>query len=65
MLETMLSEVVKNFGLRMSKEELVSKVELLICKDYDVCVLNEKYLIVNGEKYQFIKTKNGWVAKQW
>lgn len=64
MLE-MLNEIVQDYGLRMSKQELAIKVEHAICREYEAYVLNDKYLIVNGENYQFIKTKHGWVVKPW
>lgn len=59
-----LNELVKNYGTRISKEELANKIELMVCRDHQTAILNEKYLIVDGKNYQFIKTKNGWKVKQ-
>lgn len=48
----------------MSKEELVNKLyNMLVRECHGVCVFNEKYLIVDGVTYQFIKRKTGWEAK--
>ena len=61
-----LNDLVKIFGTRMSKERLAGKMySVLIHWGVDVVILNEKYLMINDNKYQFIKRKTGWEVKEW
>ena len=61
-----LNDLVKIFGTRMSKERLAGKMySVLSCWGVDVVILNEKYLMIDDNKYQFIKRKTGWEVKEW
>lgn len=64
---TTLQNFVNNFGLGISKEKLVEKAYRQLTVDgHDCCILNEKYLIIDGKEYQLIKSKkeNRWIAKE-
>jgi len=60
-----LQNFVSQFGLGISKEQLVRKAYFhMVANGYDACILNEKYIIIDGEEYQLIKSrKNGWTVK--
>ena len=71
----MANEVVMNaiyeeankFGFGMRVEELVGRISSeLKLKGYDVCILNDRYLICNGSNYQLLKTrsKGCWTVKE-
>lgn len=64
---TALQNFVNNFGLGISKEKLVEKAYRQLSVDgHDCCILNGKYLIIDGKEYQLIKSKkeNRWIAKE-
>lgn len=62
----LLNALVKNFGTRMSKERLADKMySVLKCCGVNVVILNEKYLVIGDNKYQFIKKRTGWEVKEW
>ena len=62
-----LQDKVDYYGLRISKEELVRKMSRAMeMNGHECSILNNKYLIVDGEEFQFIKSvKNGkWIVKR-
>ena len=61
-----LQNFVDQFGLGISKEKLVNKAYYAMeALGYNVCILNEKYLVINGINYQFIKSRKEarWIVK--
>lgn len=61
-----LQNFVNQFGFGISKNELCEKAcSAMTAQGFDACVLNEKYLEVNGVNYQFTKNRktNSWVVK--
>lgn len=61
-----LQNFVGNFGLGISKEKLASKAYGEMERaGHDVCILNGRYLIVDGVNYQFIKSQKAgsWIVK--
>lgn len=66
-IKNTIQHYVDNFGLGISKEALVDKVYWFMYNlKYDVCVINGRYLDVNGNEYQFIKSKKNyrWIVKE-
>ena len=63
---TALQNFVDGIGLGISKEKLVHYAyRFMVADGHDCCVLNEKYIIVDGKDYQFIKSKKQgrWIVK--
>ncbi len=63
---TELQNFVNNFGFGISVENLVHRAyRHMDGLGYDTCVLNERYTIVDGQSYQFIKSRkaNAWVVR--
>ena len=61
-----LQKCLEGWGLGISVEKLVDKVYwIMAAHGHDVCMLNERYLIVDGQAYRFIKSRknNCWIAK--
>lgn len=62
-----LQEKADEYMLGISKEKLVSKMYREMELDgHECCVMNGKYLIVDGEEFQFIKSRkeNRWIVKK-
>lgn len=62
-----LQEFVDKFGFGISKEVLASKAyREMKMKGHDSCIVNGKYLEVDGQTYQFIKSKKQyrWIVKE-
>ena len=63
-----LQNFVNQYGLGLSKENLADAAyDAMKVLGHDVCLLNDKYLIVDGVNYQFIKSRknNCWIVKAW
>lgn len=63
---TELQNFVDNFGFGISRENLVSKAYFQMkALGFDVCIVNSRYLEVNGTTYLFSKSRKagGWVIK--
>lgn len=61
-----VQEFISKWGLGMSKEAMVDKVYRFMEKDHDVCELNGKYIIIDGNELQFIKSRKNdcWIVKE-
>ena len=63
-----LQEILKGFGLGISKEELISQIYRTLKAEgiKDIAILNDKYLTIEGQDYKIIKSKktNSWIVKQ-
>lgn len=62
-----LQNFVNGYGLGISVEKLADKAYFHMSNlGHDVCVLNEKYIIVDGQNYYFSKSRkqNGWIVKE-
>ena len=57
---------VSGWGLGMSKEAMVDKVYRFMEREHDVCCLNGKYIIIDGNEFQFIKSRKDycWYVKE-
>lgn len=57
---------ISKWGLGMSKETMAGKVYDFMGKDHDVCLLNGKYIIIDGNEFQFIKSRKDdcWYVKE-
>lgn len=63
---SVIQNFINQYGLGMSVEEIAEKVYFyLVSLKYNPCIINERYIEVNGSRYRFVKSKkyNGWVAK--
>lgn len=64
---TTLQNFVDKFGLGISKDELIiNAYHQLKADGYKVCILNSKYIIINGKSYRLIKSRkeNRWIVKE-
>ena len=60
-----LQEFVGQFGTAIGVKKLCEKAyRAMEAKGHNVCLLNEKYLIVDGTSYCFRKHKGDWIAKE-
>ena len=62
-----LYEEANKYGFGMSTEKMISKLYFaMIARGYDVCILNDRYLICDGCNYQLLKTrsKGCWTVKE-
>ncbi len=63
---TELQNYLDGFGLRISVEKLAGKAyDHMAAKGYEVCMVNERYLEVDGTTYIFSRSKKHgrWIAK--
>ena len=63
---TELQNYIDGFGFGISVKELAEKAyRHMEAKGHEVCILNDRYLEVDGTSYLFSKSrKNGrWIAK--
>lgn len=63
---TELQNYIDGFGFGISVKELASKAyRFMASNGYKVCIINDRYLDVDGTTYLFSKSrKNGrWIAK--
>lgn len=61
-----LQKFVDQFGLGISKKELATRAyRTMRAQGRDVCIINEKYVEMDGVDYQFIKSKaqHRWIVK--
>ena len=60
-----LQNFVNQFGTGISVKKLVDKAYLAMeAAGHDVCLLNERYIIVDGVEYRFAKRNGSWVVKE-
>jgi len=62
-----IQEIVNHFGFGISVKELASKVYWQLAADGEhPCIVNDRYIGVNGANYQLIKAKakGHWVVKE-
>jgi hypothetical protein len=62
-----IHEEANKFGFGLSVERLVGKIYFALhTKGFDVCILNDRYLICNGKNYQLLKSrsKGHWTVKE-
>lgn len=62
-----IQKFVDGYGIGMSKEQLADKVYRFLDREHDVCLINERYISVDGEEFQFIKSKaqSRWIVNQY
>ena len=63
---TELQNFIENFGFGISVEKLADKAYwYMASKGHQVCMVNERYLEVDGTTYFFSKSKKHgrWIAK--
>ena len=61
-----LQNFVNNFGLGISKEQLISKAYRQLTTDgHDCCIINDRYIRIDGKEYQLIKShkEDRWIVK--
>lgn len=61
-----LQDFVNGFGFGISVQKLAEKAyRQMALIGHDACILNERYLIVDGVTYYFSKSRKqgGWVVK--
>lgn len=62
-----LQNFINGYGLGISKEKLIEKAyRQLESEGNDCCILNGRYIIINGEELQIIKSRkeDRWIAKE-
>ena len=62
-----LQEFVNNYGLGISKAELISKAYYKLSANHDdIYTINDLYIHIDGSDYQVIKSKkeNRWIVKE-
>lgn len=62
-----LQRFVDQFGLGISKEALVERAyRQLELEGHSCCIVNERYIEVDGTEYQLIKSRKqgGWIVKE-
>lgn len=62
-----IQAIVNNFGLGISVQELADKVYCQLAADGDnPCIVNERYIGVNGANFQLVKSKakGQWIVKE-
>ena len=68
-----IAQEISKYGFGISLKDLVGKVYWqLIAEDYDICILNERYLMTGSRinhtdrSFQLLKTrsKGGWTVKE-
>lgn len=68
-MKELLQKEADKYGFGISKKGLVSKVYWAAKADdinLDICIVNDRYLKINGIYYQFIKShkENRWIVKE-
>lgn len=61
-----LQQIINGFGFGISKQKLIEKAyRVLESEGHETCILNDRYIIIDGIEYQVIKSnKQGcWIAK--
>ena len=61
-----LQNFVSGFGFGISVQKLAEKAyRQMAVLGHDVCILNDRYLIMDGATYYFSKSRKqgGWVVK--
>lgn len=60
-----LQNFVDQFGTGISVKKLCEKAYWQMeAEGHDVCLLNERYIIVDGVGYRFSKCKGNWIVKE-
>lgn len=66
MAKEMLQGFIDGFGFGISVQKLADKAyRYMESKGYNVCIVNDRYLEVDGTTYLFSKSRKhgGWIAK--
>ena len=66
-MKKMIEAIMYNYGFGMSVEEAASCVYRELHRyGYDVCIVNDRYVKVEGQSFQLRKTrsKGHWTAKE-
>ena len=61
-----LQDFVNDFGFGISVQKLAEKAyRQMALIGHDVCILNDRYLIMDGATYMFSKSRKqgGWIVK--
>lgn len=62
---TELQEFVSQFGTAIGPKKLCEKVyDAMRLKGHDVCLLNDRYIIVDGVRYCFRRRNGSWIVKE-
>ena len=62
---TALQNFVNQFGTGIGVKKLCEKAyRAMEAEGHDVCLLNEKYIIVDGTAYCFRKHNGNWIVKE-
>lgn len=62
-----LQNFVNGFGFGISVQKLAEKAyRQMAVLGHDVCILNDRYLIMDGASYMFSKSRKqgGWIVKE-
>lgn len=62
-----IEKIVLNYGFGISVEELASRVYIeLAAQGFAPCLVNDRYIEVNGTTYQLIKSrsKGHWTVRE-
>lgn len=62
-----LQNFVNGYGLGISVEKLADKAYFQMeANGHDVCIINDRYLEMDGRRYQFTKSRKqgGWIVKE-
>ena len=68
-MKTNLENFVNTYGIGISVEKLVSKTYFFLRgirgSDDGICIINDRYLEIDGTRYQFIKSRKtfSWKVK--
>lgn len=60
-----LQNFVDQFGTGISVKKLIEKAyRQLELEGHDCCILNEKYIIVDGVEYRLVRKNGDWIVKE-
>lgn len=65
-MKNIIEEIIRKYGFGMSIEQLASRVYFdLVALGYKPCIVNDRYIEVDNENYQLIKSrsKGHWTVK--
>ena len=61
-----LQNFVNQFGLGISKEQLITKAYYSLSREHECYIINDRYINIDGVEYQVIKSRkeNRWIVKE-
>lgn len=68
-MKELLQKEADKYGFTINKKSLANKIYWAVKvgnMNLDTCIINDKYLKINGVYYQFIKShkENRWIVKE-